>query len=1129
MSELTDLLEQIRQQQIKIWIEGDKIRYRASKGKVTNALLALLKQHKADLIVHLKDIENAALLQPIPDQADYALSAAQQRLWLLAQMDEDSSAYTIPLHLALTGSLNIVALEQALCHLIQRHESLHTCFINIDGEPRQKILPISHFKLDTIELETEQQVHNILSQLNQQPFDLQSGPLFTTRLLELTKHRHVLCITMHHIISDGWSISVIIKELWQCYHSFCNNSTINLAPLSIQYRDFAAWQNLQLASEAIAVDRKYWLKHLAGEIPLLDLPTDFPRPQQQSFNGHEISFSLDLLDSKQIQQFCQQQRVSLFMLLQAIITVLSYRYSKQTDIIFGSPIAGRNAIELENQIGFYINTLVLRHRFEPDQPFSDFLQQVRRTTTDAYDHQNYPFDHLVNELNLQRDLSRSPLFDMMIILQNASGEIANEIDGLTIEPITQPVQTSKLDITWHFHDDKKNLHFSIEYNCDLFKQTRIERMAEHFNQLMQSVLANPEQSIITLNILSELERKRLLTDFNSTAAKIPPKQTLIDLFITQAKATPYATAVSFNGNTLTYQQLDQLSNALAKQLAVSGVNIGDRVAVCIERSEKIPLALLAVLKSGAAYVPLDPTYPPQRLNHMVDDTQIKAVLTQTQLDPLTDAWLLNRSLPRIYLDQPISAIDDIFEPMSMPRTDSLAYIIYTSGSTGIPKGVAITHHNLINFVSAMQSLFHLSEKDKLLAVTTLSFDIAALEIFCPLLCGAEVVILSQEQAGDGIAIAKAITDQGISIMQATPTTWRLLLATDWQGSSQLKILCGGEVLPMPLAKQLKSKAKEVWNLYGPTETTVWSSAYRLPSSDLQLDNTAVGRPIANTLIYILNSALQPVPIGVAGELYIGGEGLSPGYWQQPELSSEKFITNPFKANGLIYRSGDLARFNEDGIIEYLGRIDQQIKLRGFRIELGEIEVALSTHPTLAVAIAKLHNDNDSTQLLAYYTVNSGLTVTVSELREYLSSRLPTYMLPEAYIAVTEFPLTPNGKIDRNALPHPNVQRPELINYYLAPRTELEQKIASAWQNILAIEKIGVHDNFFELGGHSLKATRLISTLMREQGLQFKLAEIFQNPSIAQLAVLASTRSTTNHTEITALSADEWALLAADDD
>ncbi len=1121
MKTTDEFLSHLRSLGIKLWSEGERLRYRAPEGRLTIELRSQLKERKSEILKFLGDTIGESSIEPVPEQEHYELSNAQQRLWVLAQLAEGSVAYNFPLYFSLEGKLDREAFEKTLHQLIQRHESLRTSFITVDGEPRQKIHDTIDFKVCFQDLTAQAQAETVArEQANEEtlkPFDLEKGPLLRTSLLKLSDNKHFMLFTMHHIISDGWSINVIIREFIQLYKAFHNGNAISLPPLRFQYRDYAHWQNRQLQGGALSSHRSYWHQQLAGDIPVLDLPTDFTRPSLQTFNGNELSFSLSAEQNNLLQALCRQQNVSLFMILTAVVKALLYRYTGQEDIIIGSPIAGRNYADLEDQVGYYVSTLALRDRINGKMLFKTFLQQVKQTAVAAYDNQIYPFDQLINELKLHRDMSRSPLFDVMVILQNASGELEQSVEGLLMCPVTPESKSSKLDVTFHFNEREQGLFYSIEYNTDLFLEERIQRMGNHIHALIESVLVDASQPINQLNIMTEAEQKQLLYDFNNTAAASSDEKTLIDLFEIQVEKTPDAIAIRFEDQKLTYKELNIRANQLAHYLQKLGVAENVLVGICVERSLNMMVGLLGILKAGGAYVPLDPFYPQDRLAFMIKDSGIQILVTQKKLKdkhlPLVDHELSIVTIESIINSQ--TQIDNLQLSIANP----LAYVIYTSGSTGRPKGVQIGHQSLCNFLLSMSQHPGVVAQDVLLAVTTLSFDIAALELYLPLITGAQIVLASREVTNDGLQLLDKLTNSGITVMQATPATWRLLVDAGWNGSPQLKILCGGEALPRELATMLLEKGKTLWNMYGPTETTIWSAIHHVQAEACDLEMVSIGRPIDNTQIYILDNALQPVPIGIAGELHIGGTGLAKGYLHRPELTTEKFIKQHFRGfsggASRLYKTGDLACYLSDGSIEYLGRIDHQVKLRGFRIELGEIEAVLDDYPDVRESVVIIREDTPEDKRLVAYIVYTDKTMQniPGKLRNFLKDKLPDYMLPEVFMRLETLPLTPNGKVNRKVLPIPEQTRPELEITYTPPRNEMEQNIVSVWQTVLKVEKIGVYDNFFELGGHSLKATKAIFKMQQDMSLNVQLLDIFRLPTVAELADMAKERGKSAYTEI----------------
>ncbi|MCA1993256.1 MAG: amino acid adenylation domain-containing protein, partial [Coleofasciculus sp. S288] len=1055
-------------------------------------------------------------IQPRTDRQQLPLSFAQQRLWFLNQLEGSSATYNIPGAVRITGNLDVNTLQQALSEIVRRHEVLRTSFQTVNGTPIQVIHPEATLKITVVDLkplevtERETVLHQQAQLEAITPFNLEIAPLIRCSLLQLSATEYVLLLTMHHIVSDGWSIGVFIQELSSLYQAFGAGEPSPLTALPIQYADFAVWQRQWLSGEVLETQLNYWLSQLQGAPELLQFPTDHPRPTVQTYRGRTHSFTLNTDLTQKLQTLSRQSGTTLFMTLLAAFATLLYRYSGQSDILIGSPIANRHRQEVESLIGFFVNTLVLRTRFEDNPRIKDLLARVRETTLKAYEHQDVPFEQLVEALQPQRSLSHSPLFQVMFDLQNAPmGEV--ELPGVTLTQLERESTIAKFDLTLSITETAQGLVGEWEYNTDVFDGSTIERMAAHFQNLLSAIVENPQQTVGELPLLSETEQHQSLREWNQTQADYLKDVCIHQLFEAQVEKTPDAVAVVFENQQLTYRELNQRANQLAHYLQELGVKPEVLVGICVERSLDMLVGLLGILKAGGAYVPLDPAYPKERLAFILQDAGASVLLTQQNLA----AQLPEHRARVVCLDAHWDEIARQSEcatrslrdrnPTNETTPENLAYAIYTSGSTGQPKGVQIPHSALVNFLSAMRQTPGLSEKDIFLSVTTLSFDIAALELYLPLIVGARLVMVSREVAADGTQLLQQLTSCGATIMQATPATWRLLLAAGWQNNKPLKILCGGEALDYSLANQLLERGTELWNLYGPTETTIWSAVHKVePQNSAESQNglVSIGRPIANTQFYILDPYMQPVPVGVSGELHIGGVGLARGYLNRPELTAQKFIPNPFNSNpaSLLYKTGDLVRYLPNGNIEFLGRIDHQVKVRGFRIELGEIESVLSQHPGVREAVVAAREDEQGSKRLVAYTVfEPEPTPTITELRRFLEEKLPSYMVPSAFVLLDALPLTLNGKVDRKALPAPEALRPELDVAYVMPQTEAEQAIAKVWQKALKIEKIGIHDNFFELGGHSLLLVQVNSQLRELFNTDLSLIEMFRYPTISALA------------------------------
>lgn len=1027
---------------------------------------------------------------PVSRTGAVPLSFSQERLWFLEGLEPGT--YNSAAAVRLQGQVNIPALEESFNEIARRHDTLRTRFVEGEGRVIQEIMPEVRIALPVISCE-ESQVQSLAVALVQQPFDLTQSPLVRLTLFQLQPDEFILVFVIHHIVSDGWSMGVLIQELRTIYDACCTGTISPLPALPVQYADFVLWQRQWLNQAKLGAQMDYWKRQLGGDLPVLDLPTDYPRPAVQSFRGATQSLILPLELSEALKTLSQESGVTLYMTLLAGFQILLYRYSGQSDIRVGTPIANRNRGEIEGLIGCFVNTLVLRTDLSGTPSFRELLGQVREVALGAYAHQDLPFEQVVEALQPDRTLSHSPIFQVMFVLQNAP-MVGLELPGLRLTVLELDSQKSRFDLTLAIAQTDEGLLATLEYSTDLFAAGTISRMLGHFQTLLESAVASPDARISEMPILTASEQSQLLHQWNDTAAAYPETACIHQLIEAQVAKTPDAIAAVFDGQSLTYQQLNERASQLAHYLQSIGVQSNQAVALYVDRSLEMLVGLLGILKSGAAYLPLDPALPGDRLHYMLEHSQAGVILTQQHLI----STLPSHQARVVCVDADWQNIvqHEANAPAIGANAEDLAYIIYTSGSTGRPKGVQLRHRSVVNFLTSMQREPGLTCGDRLLAVTTLIFDIAALELFLPLTVGACVIIASREVATDGQQLASLMESEQITAMQATPSTWRMLIESGWQGRPQLKILCGGEALPRLLADELCNRAGSVWNLYGPTETTIWSTLYPVTPGE---GTVSIGRAIANTQIYLLDQALQPVPVGIPGDLYIGGAGLAAGYLHQPELTAEKFIPSPFAENpeGKLYKTGDVARYRPDGTLEYIGRVDNQVKIRGFRIELGEIESVLAKSPEVrqGVVIAREDIPGD-TRLVAYVVLHPQAEPNSSQWRQLLKQQLPDYMIPAAFVVLETLPLTPNGKIDRKALPAPDRQGKET---HIAPATPLEQQLTEMWAQVLGLERVGVEENFFELGGHSLLATQLISRIRHTFQVEFPLRSLFESPTPREFA------------------------------
>jgi amino acid adenylation domain-containing protein len=1031
----------------------------------------------------------------------FPASFAQERLWLLDQLEPNTATYNLSYTLHISGSLDVQALERSLNALIERHEILRTRFIARDGKPMQVVdaslsLPLVVLDLQEVpESQREAEVLRLANEQVQQPFDLVRGPLLRAILLRLNERESLFVLVVHHIIFDSWSMGVFFRELQTIYQGFIGGQVATLPDLVVQYADFAHWQREWLQGELLQEQLSYWKGHLANATSVLELPYDYARPSVLRSQGSSRLFKLPGFLSDSLKALSRREGVGLFMTLVAAFQTLLYRYSGQEDVLIGTVTADRAQPEIENVIGFFVNTLVLRSDLSADPTFRELLARVREVILQAQAHQNVPFEHLVKELKSERSLGQNPFFQVMMALEPPSPAL---LPGWTVKRMDLKTGGAKFDLYLEMEDQPDGLLIYLEYNSDLFEEATIVRMVGHWQTLLEGIVAHPEKRLSELPFLPEHERHQLLVEWNATAQAYPADQCIHQLFEEQVKRSAGATALVYEEQAstyLTYRELNERANRLAHHLRQLGVGPDVLVGLCMDRSLEMVVGMLGILKAGGAYVPLDPAFPSERIAFMLEDAQAPVLVTQRHL--LAQFPRHGTQIVCLDADEAGLAGQPTSNLVTASASDNLAYVIYTSGSTGRPKGVQIPHRAVVNFLLSMRQQPGLTADDRWLAVTTLSFDIAALELFLPLLVGACVIVASRDVVTSGRALAETISCSRATVMQATPVTWRMLLAAGWQGERQLKVLCGGEALPLELAQQLLPKVASLWNMYGPTETTIWSTVSKIEPDDKMV---TIGHPIANTQVYILDAHLQLRPIGVPGELYIGGDGLARGYLNRPELTAERFIRHPFsnEPGARLYKTGDLARYRTDGHIEHLGRLDFQVKIRGFRIELGEIESVLSHHPAVQQVVVMAREDAPGDkQLVAYVVLHEKQTATAGELQQHTMKQLPNYMLPAAFVFLEAFPLTPNNKVDRGKLPAPDQLQSD--KPYVAPRTPVEETVAKAWSQALGVERVGVQDNFFALGGHSLLAMQIISGLRMSLQVELPLRGFFEAPTVAQLS------------------------------
>jgi amino acid adenylation domain-containing protein len=1037
-------------------------------------------------------IEYSPILH-IPDGSAYAVSDGQRRMWVLSQIEVASRAYQLRGQLDLSGRYSVGHFERAVNRVIDRHEVLRTVFReNEEGELRQVVLPPGQemqMRYEDLEGRSREEVLEYINQESWRTFDLSNGPLVRGGLIRLGEERYIFHFTMHHIISDGWSMELLAREVFRYYDGYVKGEEAELPPLRIQYRDYAAWQQGQLKTDSFRRHRDYWLDQFSGELPVLELPSDHVRPAAFTHNGYVLSTAIGREQTAGLRRVCRENNATLFMGLLAVLKALLYRYTGQQDIIIGSPVAGRDHAQLEDQIGFYINTVALRTRFESKDSFEELLGKVREVTLSGYEHQAYPFDHLVEELDLKRDMSRSALFDVMIILQNQQVKAQTERGEDIVEAGSGSVQ---FDICFDFAEHGEGIWLDVQFNTDIYEKGTVRRLVDHYKRMLEAMILEPGMPINQIDYLAGAERHQLLEQFNDTRVAYRSEVTIADLIEEQAARTPENIAVVFEGKELTYRELDERSNQLAHYLRERGVREETMVPICVDRSPEMVIGILGILKAGGAFVPLDPNYPTERIAYILSDIHSDLIITGINVGESVEEQL---GIERIYLDIDREEIKKCTkEHLEVePDENRLAYIIHTSGSTGKPKGVMITHRSLTNFICSMQRTLRPTAESSMLACTTISFDIAYLELFLMLVAGGKVIVMRREDIADGIALAEKIRTISPTYIQATPTTWQMLLECGWKNSEPITIITGGEAIHAALKNQLLSAGNiKLWNLYGPTETTIWSAATELEKNE----EVSIGKPISNTQLYILDNNLNLLPVGVAGEIYIGGAGLARGYLNNEELTTEKFVGSPFRSGERLYRTGDIGRWLESGSVECRGRGDNQVKIRGHRVEPGEVEHALLGLEGIdsAAVVARARADG-SKQLVAYLVSKEAQNST--SLRQGLLRVLPEYMVPGAFVQLEKLPLTANGKVDRRALPSQEELSIGTGNQYVAPRNATEKMVGLIYQEVLRKERISVRDNFFEIGGSSILLVRIRMLLQKKLKVHIQLQDLYHMLTIEE--------------------------------
>ena len=1036
------------------------------------------------------------------DAADETLfhfpsSFAQRRLWFLQQLEPGQTSFLVPRAWRLVGPLDVAAVNYAVNRIVERHDVLRTAFVVEDREPVQVVSPYRSFEISVEDLGAAVDPESLAAEIAlteaNTPFDLEAGGLFRCRILRLSEEEHVLSYTTHHIINDGWSNGLWMREFTGFYLEKATGKEAAIAELPIQYGDYAVWQQENLTGPTLDAQLAFWTKALEGAPTLLDLPRDRPRPRVVSPEGARIRFALGQKLTEELRGLAKETNSTLFMVMMAAFQVFVSRYTNQEDFLLGTPIANRERLEVEPLIGLFNNILLVRASVKAGTSFLDLLVEVKKFTLDAYSHQEMPFEKLVEYLQPERSLSYNPLFQVMFALQNTPRAAAS-LPGISFSILPAGRLKTNQDFFLSVEDGTEQLRGVIEYNSALFDGPTIERMFGHYRRILEAVVGDASINLSELTLLPDGERRQIIHGWNDTAAEYPRYRCVHEAISEQAALRPDAKAVVFANECLSYADLDQRSNRLARHLQASGVGCGQRVGIYLDRSLDLVVALLATMKAGAAYVPLDPHYPAKRIEGILEDAGVACLITKADLrirlkDYAEQAVLLDEASAQI-------AAQDSDPVVSGVSADDLAYLIFTSGSTGRPKGVEVSHRAVVNLLTDMAKELAMGPEDVFPALASFGFDMSVPELYLPLVTGGVLALAEAHLAGNGEELAKFLGLHQATVVHATPTTWSLLLDSGFTGAG-LKRCIGAEPLPRGLFERLMEAAPDtpLWNFYGPTETTVWSTVHRFTRAD---EAIVVGRPLANTQIYILDRTGQPCPIGVPGEIHIGGDGLARGYRGQPEMTAEKFVRNPFSDDPALrmYKTADLGRWTANGTIEHLGRVDNQVKIRGFRIELGEIEAALSSRPEVREAAVIVREDVSGDKRLVAYVVSNTI-LNQAELRAGLKETLPEYMVPAAFVELERLPLTPNGKVDRKNLPAPEFYTSGGVGR--APETAMEVEVAGIWKQILRVQTVNCEDDFFHIGGHSLLATQMVSRVAERTGVKMPLVTIFENTTVESFA------------------------------
>jgi aspartate racemase len=1101
---VSEFLSSLELKGILIQIDRDNLKISAPKGVFSPEIQDLVNERKAEIIAFLRKKQAGSTASSLPRHVDRSqpipVSFAQQSLWLQYQMEGMSNTYNLTFVYRLEGRLDISALEKSLHYLISHHDALRTSFKLIDGEPYQIIAESVQWKLEehTSDRETADME---LRAFASQPFSLEQAPLMRVHLWKYPQNEYKLLFSIHHIIFDGWSLGVFERELAEVYSRYAAGQQANLPALELDYADYADWQRDWLCGDELQKQLVYWQEHLKGAPELLDLPTDHPRQPERTYHGRSIHLDLEPVFVNRLEELARREGVTLFMLLNAAYAIILGRYSRQEDVVIGFPMANRQHKEFEEMLGFFVNMLPLRVDLSGNPGLSELLRRIRQSSVEAYAHQDAPFEKMVEGLLSHREPGQNPVFQVVSDFVNTPSQ-GLHLEDCDVQPESLDIGVEKFDLSLLVEELGKGLHLELGFNVDLFEPAIIERMLAHFKLVLEWMVSDPTNGICEFDPITNTERQQILIDWNNTGTDSPPG-CIHDLIAIQTRNNPDWLAVVCNGNSLTYGDLEIKTNQLAHYLRANGVGAESRVGIYLPRSEKTIIALLAVLKAGGAYIPLDLTFPIERITYMVNDSNPTVIITSSNL---TDK--LPNKINQICLDTEAESIAacESGSLISLTKNDSLAYVMYTSGSTGRPKGAMNTHKGIVNYMAHMINKFQFGQSDRVIQFTPISFDSSVWNILGTLSYGGTVFFLDDDQIRDPDFIYSAIIDQQATYINLVPTMLRAIcesaLAHGPKENSLRLVSSGGEVLreaDVELAHRVFGESVKVNNQYGPTECSISAIHYLipdvLPKGSL---GVPIGKPISNARVYILDGYLHLVPVGVKGELFIGGVGVGRGYWNRPDLTAERFLTDPFLPGGRMYRTGDIVRQLPDGTVCFLGRSDNQVKIRSYRVELGEIEAVVNEFSGVKDSVVVLSHQGGSDRLVAYITVSEGENgQLIEKLHAFLAERLPFYMLPSSILQLEKMPLTISGKADRQALPFPETNAYPVLQP--APRNDTETRLVSIWKEVLGIEQVGVLDNFFELGGHSLLAVRLFARIKEEFGRSLPLQLLFNEGTVEALA------------------------------